>query len=208
MSLTWTGPFSCPPPPSSVEETPLFLSEKSYADWRYFVCVFVSLHVSNAGQQYHCAVLLLFQTSYCGHIGVEFMFINNVDQCQWIRQKIETPGIMQFTNAEKRTLLARLIRSTRSAVNKRLLTYSLMTARYLTFSYSSHHNINKRLVREYIWKGWMAYSSCELIFSFDKWPQPWSHSGTELHFLGYKFSKSSECCFLRIIPHQSCKATW
>uniref|UniRef100_A0A671Y1F9 oxoglutarate dehydrogenase (succinyl-transferring) n=1 Tax=Sparus aurata TaxID=8175 RepID=A0A671Y1F9_SPAAU len=113
MSLTWTGPFSCPPPPSSVEETPLFLSEKSYADWRYFVCVFVSLHVSNAGQQYHRAVLLLFQTSYCGHIGVEFMFINNVDQCQWIRQKIETPGIMQFTNAEKRTLLARLIRSTR-----------------------------------------------------------------------------------------------
>ncbi|TKS85670.1 2-oxoglutarate dehydrogenase-like, mitochondrial [Collichthys lucidus] len=46
-------------------------------------------------------------------LGVEFMFINNVDQCQWIRQKIETPGIMQFTNAEKRTLLARLIRSTR-----------------------------------------------------------------------------------------------
>ncbi|XP_071371397.1 2-oxoglutarate dehydrogenase-like, mitochondrial isoform X2 [Centroberyx affinis] len=41
------------------------------------------------------------------------MFINNVDQCQWIRQKFETPGIMQFTNAEKRTLLARLVRSTR-----------------------------------------------------------------------------------------------
>lgn len=97
-----------------------------------------------------CAVLPLFQTSYCGHIGVEFMFINNVDQCQWIRQKIETPGIMRFTNAEKRTLLARLVRSTRSAVNKRLLTYSSMTAQYLTFSYSSHHNINKRLVREYI----------------------------------------------------------
>lgn len=56
---------------------------------------------------------LLLQISYCGHIGVEFMFINNVDQCQWIRQKIETPGIMQFSNAEKRTLLARLIRSTR-----------------------------------------------------------------------------------------------
>ncbi|XP_041646191.1 2-oxoglutarate dehydrogenase-like, mitochondrial isoform X2 [Cheilinus undulatus] len=53
------------------------------------------------------------ETSYCGHIGVEFMFINNVDQCQWIRQKFETPRIMQFTNSEKRTLLARLIRSTR-----------------------------------------------------------------------------------------------
>lgn len=70
------------------------------------------------------------------------MFINNVDQCQWIRQKFETPGIMQFTNAEKRTLLARLIRSTRSAVNKHYLAYTLATVRYFTFSYSSH-NINK-----------------------------------------------------------------
>ncbi|XP_036430123.1 2-oxoglutarate dehydrogenase-like, mitochondrial [Colossoma macropomum] len=53
------------------------------------------------------------ETSYCGHIGVEFMFINNVEQCQWIRQKFETPGIMKFTDREKRTLLARLVRSTR-----------------------------------------------------------------------------------------------
>ncbi|XP_066534604.1 2-oxoglutarate dehydrogenase-like, mitochondrial [Hoplias malabaricus] len=53
------------------------------------------------------------ETSYCGHIGVEFMFINNLEQCQWIRQKIETPGIMKFTDREKRTLLARLVRSTR-----------------------------------------------------------------------------------------------
>ncbi|XP_022067953.2 2-oxoglutarate dehydrogenase-like, mitochondrial [Acanthochromis polyacanthus] len=58
-------------------------------------------------------IIRRLETSYCGHIGVEFMFINNVDQCQWIRQKFESPGIMQFTNAEKRTLLARLIRSTR-----------------------------------------------------------------------------------------------
>ncbi|KAM7385552.1 hypothetical protein PAMP_001633 [Pampus punctatissimus] len=58
-------------------------------------------------------IIRRLEVSYCGHIGVEFMFINNVDQCQWIRQKFETPGIMQFTNAEKRTLLARLIRSTR-----------------------------------------------------------------------------------------------
>lgn len=77
--------------------------------------VFLCLHMSS------CVTLTLlfvalFQTSYCGHIGVEFMFINNVSQCQWIRQKIETPGIMQFTNTEKRTLLARLIRSTRLAI--------------------------------------------------------------------------------------------
>lgn len=51
--------------------------------------------------------------AYCQHIGVEFMFINDLEQCQWIRQKFETPGVMQFTSEEKRTLLARLVRSTR-----------------------------------------------------------------------------------------------
>ncbi|XP_054654937.1 2-oxoglutarate dehydrogenase-like, mitochondrial isoform X2 [Dunckerocampus dactyliophorus] len=58
-------------------------------------------------------VIRRLEASYCGHVGVEFMFINNVAQCQWIRQKFETPGIMRFTDTEKRTLLARLIRSTR-----------------------------------------------------------------------------------------------
>eukprot|EP00066_Takifugu_rubripes_P002275 XP_003964098.1 PREDICTED: 2-oxoglutarate dehydrogenase-like, mitochondrial isoform X1 [Takifugu rubripes] len=58
-------------------------------------------------------IIRRLETAYCGHIGVEFMFINNVDQCQWIRQKIETPGIMRLTDVDKRTLLARLIRSTR-----------------------------------------------------------------------------------------------
>lgn len=43
------------------------------------------------------------------------MFINDVEQCQWIRQKFETPGVMKFTNEEKRTLLARLVRSMRYA---------------------------------------------------------------------------------------------
>lgn len=43
------------------------------------------------------------------------MFINDVEQCQWIRQKFETPGVMQFSSEEKRTLLARLVRSMRSA---------------------------------------------------------------------------------------------
>lgn len=114
MSLTWTAAFSCPPPPSSEEGTPPSPSEKSFADWRYFVCVPLPARVFPPRGFLHCVAL--FQTSYCGHIGVEFMFINNVSQCQWIRQKIETPGIMQFTNTEKRTLLARLIRSTRLAI--------------------------------------------------------------------------------------------
>nr|KAF6470050.1 oxoglutarate dehydrogenase [Molossus molossus] len=58
-------------------------------------------------------IIRRLEMAYCQHIGVEFMFINDLEQCQWIRQKFETPGVMQFTNEEKRTLLARLVRSTR-----------------------------------------------------------------------------------------------
>ncbi|XP_004074658.1 2-oxoglutarate dehydrogenase, mitochondrial isoform X1 [Oryzias latipes] len=58
-------------------------------------------------------IIRRLEMAYCQHIGVEFMFINDVEQCQWIRQRFETPGIMQFTVEEKRTLLARMIRSTR-----------------------------------------------------------------------------------------------
>ncbi|KAM9735031.1 LOW QUALITY PROTEIN: 2-oxoglutarate dehydrogenase complex component E1 [Menidia menidia] len=58
-------------------------------------------------------IIRRLEMAYCQHIGVEFMFINDVEQCQWIRRKFETPGVMQFTQEEKRTLLARMIRSTR-----------------------------------------------------------------------------------------------
>ncbi|KAJ3610565.1 hypothetical protein NHX12_022657 [Muraenolepis orangiensis] len=58
-------------------------------------------------------IIRRLETSYCGHVGVEFMFINDVEQCQWIRGKFETPGAMRLTDPQKRTLLARLVRSTR-----------------------------------------------------------------------------------------------
>ncbi|XP_055687626.1 2-oxoglutarate dehydrogenase complex component E1 isoform X4 [Lutzomyia longipalpis] len=48
---------------------------------------------------------------YCNKIGVEFMFINSLEQCNWIRQKFETPDIMNFSNDEKRLILARLSRA-------------------------------------------------------------------------------------------------
>ncbi|ELU17896.1 hypothetical protein CAPTEDRAFT_171283 [Capitella teleta] len=50
---------------------------------------------------------------YCSHIGVEFMFINNLEQCDWIKKRFESPGVMSMTKDEKRTLMARLVRSTR-----------------------------------------------------------------------------------------------
>ncbi|CAD5115417.1 DgyrCDS4392 [Dimorphilus gyrociliatus] len=48
---------------------------------------------------------------YCGHIGLEFMFINDMEQCNWIKQKFETPQSMQISVEDKRILLDRLIRS-------------------------------------------------------------------------------------------------
>ncbi|XP_061783339.1 2-oxoglutarate dehydrogenase complex component E1-like isoform X1 [Nerophis lumbriciformis] len=53
------------------------------------------------------------ETAYCQHIGVEFMFINDVQQCQWIRRRFESPGILRFSPEEKRTLLTRTVQSTR-----------------------------------------------------------------------------------------------
>ncbi|XP_041087978.1 2-oxoglutarate dehydrogenase, mitochondrial isoform X2 [Polyodon spathula] len=58
-------------------------------------------------------IIRRLEMAYCQHIGVEFMFINDLEQCQWIRQKFEKPGVMQFTLDEKRTLLARMVRATR-----------------------------------------------------------------------------------------------
>ncbi|KAM3834723.1 2-oxoglutarate dehydrogenase-like, mitochondrial isoform 1-T1 [Vipera latastei] len=58
-------------------------------------------------------IIRRLENTYCQHIGLEFMFINDVEQCDWIRQKFEMPGVMKFNNEEKRTLLARLVRSTR-----------------------------------------------------------------------------------------------
>ncbi|XP_077999580.1 2-oxoglutarate dehydrogenase complex component E1-like [Glandiceps talaboti] len=53
------------------------------------------------------------EETYCRSIGVEFMFINDKQQCDWIRQKFETPGAMKFTKMDKRLILERLIRATR-----------------------------------------------------------------------------------------------
>lgn len=57
-------------------------------------------------------ILSRLETAYCRHIGVEFMFINSLEQCNWIRQKLETPGIMEISNDQKRLILARLTRAT------------------------------------------------------------------------------------------------
>jgi len=56
-------------------------------------------------------ILKRLEGTYCRHVGVEYMFINNLEQCQWIREKFETPGIMELSVEKKKTLLARMTRS-------------------------------------------------------------------------------------------------
>lgn len=56
-------------------------------------------------------ILRRLEQTYCRHIGVEFMFINSLEQCNWIRQKLETPGCMEIDTNEKRLILARLTRA-------------------------------------------------------------------------------------------------
>merc|ERR550532_1504408 len=48
---------------------------------------------------------------YCGSIGAEFMHICNLDEVNWIREKLETPGALQLNSDEKRLLLARISRA-------------------------------------------------------------------------------------------------
>lgn len=58
-------------------------------------------------------ILTRLENVYCKHIGVEYMFINSLEQCNWIRQRLEVPGVMQMSQEQKRLLLARLTRATK-----------------------------------------------------------------------------------------------
>ncbi|XP_058983499.1 2-oxoglutarate dehydrogenase-like, mitochondrial isoform X1 [Musca domestica] len=57
-------------------------------------------------------ILNRLENVYCNKIGVEFMFINSLEQCNWIRKRFETPGVMNFSPEKKRLILARLTRAT------------------------------------------------------------------------------------------------
>ncbi|VDP42545.1 unnamed protein product [Schistosoma curassoni] len=58
-------------------------------------------------------IIRRLENVYCKHIGIEYMFINSLNKCDWIRRKFETPGSMDLSIEEKRLILARLVRSTR-----------------------------------------------------------------------------------------------
>ena len=56
-------------------------------------------------------IIRRMENVYCKSIGAEYMHINNLDQINWIRQKLETPGALNLHNDDKRRVLARLSRS-------------------------------------------------------------------------------------------------
>ncbi|XP_065186888.1 2-oxoglutarate dehydrogenase complex component E1-like [Sycon ciliatum] len=58
-------------------------------------------------------ILKRLQQIYCKNVGLEYMFLQSKEQCDWIRERFETPGCMALSVEEKRILMARLIRSTR-----------------------------------------------------------------------------------------------
>lgn len=98
-----------------------FLSEQDKQPWKF--------NITQLSKRMHG--LNLDQEVYCRHIGVEFMFINNLDQTDWIRRKFETPSIMQFSNEEKRLILARVIRSIRFVRQPRSSSSSLCFMCYI-----------------------------------------------------------------------------
>ena len=57
-------------------------------------------------------ILRRLEIAYCRHIGAEFMFINSLEQCNWIRQRLEAPESLVISPEQKRLILARLTRST------------------------------------------------------------------------------------------------
>lgn len=56
-------------------------------------------------------IITRLEKVYCGDIGAEFMHIHNLDEVNWIREKLETPGAGIMSSDEKRLLLARISRS-------------------------------------------------------------------------------------------------
>ncbi|XP_045493690.1 2-oxoglutarate dehydrogenase, mitochondrial isoform X2 [Colias croceus] len=56
-------------------------------------------------------ILNRLEQAYCNNIGIEFMFINSLEQCNWIRQRMEPPNVTKMSPDQKRLILARLTRS-------------------------------------------------------------------------------------------------
>lgn len=89
------------------------LFQQCYVPWSLYVISNEKKQLSIRQWTFFVHTNLLFADVFIFSFisGVEFMFINSLEQCNWIRQKFETPGIMHMNAQDKRLLLARLTRS-------------------------------------------------------------------------------------------------
>ncbi|KAF5742660.1 putative 2-oxoglutarate dehydrogenase [Tripterygium wilfordii] len=58
------------------------------------------------------SILTRLQQAYCGSIGYEYMHIEDREKCNWLRDKIETPTVMEYNRERREVFLDRLIWST------------------------------------------------------------------------------------------------
>lgn len=58
-------------------------------------------------------ILTRLRETYCGTIGYEYMHIPDREKCNWIRARIETPDVEEFSQAKKLNVLDRLTWSER-----------------------------------------------------------------------------------------------
>ncbi|KAK1418489.1 hypothetical protein QVD17_27634 [Tagetes erecta] len=58
------------------------------------------------------AILTRLEQAYCGSIGFEYMHIADREQCNWLRDRIETPIPMAYNTQRREVILDRLIWST------------------------------------------------------------------------------------------------
>ena len=58
-------------------------------------------------------ILNRLRNVYTNRIGLEYMFINSVEKCNWIRSHFEVPDAMKLSVEDKKRTLKRLIRATR-----------------------------------------------------------------------------------------------
>lgn len=56
-------------------------------------------------------IIRRLHNAYCRSIGAEYMFINDMNQLQFIRERLEKPGCCDITKEQKRILFGRLCRA-------------------------------------------------------------------------------------------------
>ncbi|EFA10391.1 2-oxoglutarate dehydrogenase complex component E1 [Tribolium castaneum] len=56
-------------------------------------------------------ILHRLELAYCRHIGVEYMYIDDLEQRDFIRRRMEAPGVLNQSTVQKKLTLTRLIRT-------------------------------------------------------------------------------------------------